>query len=171
MAVAVMASPYQRILLKQSRTLEGAEQEHPTLQRTREAQLSPDSLIGVAGRSLVFERHCGDYLISDDPDSFDADALHDFLESEGYCAQGRSREQTAVAVANSVVLSVCGPGGIMVGGARIVTDRATFCWLTDVYVLAEHRGRGLISSLTAAACEHPAAAAVGLMTADCSRRP
>lgn len=112
---------------------------------------------------------CGEYEISDDPARFDADAMHDFLEVEGYWAQGRTREQTATATANSVVLGVYGPDGSMVGGARIVTDRATFGWLTDVYVLAEHRGLGLGRAVVAAACEHPAVAAVKrllLRTAD-----
>ena len=112
---------------------------------------------------------CGEYVISDDPERFDADAMHDFLEREGYWAQGRSREQTLVGAANSVVLGVYGPDGSMVGGARIVTDRATFGWLTDVYVLAEHRGRGLGRAVVAAACEHPEVAGIKrllLRTAD-----
>ena len=115
------------------------------------------------------ERQCGEYVISDDPARFDADALHDFLEVEGYWAAGRSREQTAEGAANSVVLGVYAPDGSMVGGARIVTDRATFGWLTDVYVLAEHRGLGLGRAVVAAACEHPAVAGVKrilLRTAD-----
>ena len=106
------------------------------------------------------ERRYGDYVISDDPARFDADAMHDFLEVEGYWATGRTREQTAEGAANSVVLGVYGPGGLMVGGARIVTDRATFGWLTDVYVLAEHRGLGLGRAVVAAACEHPAVAGI-----------
>ena len=112
---------------------------------------------------------CGEYVISDDPGRFDADALHDFLEREAYWAQGRSREQTLVAAANSVVLGVYGPDGSMVGGARIVTDRATFGYVTDVYVLAEHRGQGLGRALAAATCEHPAVAGIKrllLVTAD-----
>ena len=112
---------------------------------------------------------CGEYVISDDPGRFDADALHDFLEREAYWAQGRSREQTLVAAANSVVLGVYEPDGSMVGGARIVTDRATFGYLTDVYVLAEHRGQGLGRALAAATCEHPAVAGIKrllLVTAD-----
>jgi len=108
-------------------------------------------------------------VISDDPARFDADAMHDFLEAEGYWATGRSREQTAEGAANSVVLGVYAPDGSMVGGARMVTDRATFGWLTDVYVLAEHRGLGLGRTVVAAACEHPAVAGVKrllLRTAD-----
>ncbi|MYB04486.1 MAG: GNAT family N-acetyltransferase, partial [Acidimicrobiaceae bacterium] len=86
--------------------------------------------------------------------------MHDFLVRDAYWAQGRSRAETEVAAANSVVLGVYGPDGSMVGGARIVTDRATFGWLADVYVLAEHRGQGLGKALVAAACEHPAVAGI-----------
>ena len=115
------------------------------------------------------ERRCGEYVISDDPARFDADAMHDFLEVEGYWETGRSRDQTAEGAANSVVLGVYASDGSMVGGARIVTDQATFGWLTDVYVLAEHRGRGLGRAVVAAACEHPAVAGIKrllLRTAD-----
>ena len=123
----------------------------------------------MADRDPIFERQCGEYVISDDPARFDADAMHDFLAREAHWAQGRSREQTAVAAANSVVLGAYGPDGAMVGGARIVTDRATFGYVTDLYVLAEHRGRGLGRALAAATCENPAAAGTKrllLVTAD-----
>ena len=117
----------------------------------------------------LFERWCGEYVISDDPARFDPDAMHDFVEREAYWGRGRSREQTLVAAANSLVLGVYGPDGAMVGGARIVTDRATFGYLSDVYVLAEHRGLGLGRAVVAAACEHPAVAGIKrllLITAD-----
>ena len=112
---------------------------------------------------------CGEYVISDDAERFDADAMHDFVEREAYWGRGRTREQTAAGAANSVVLGVYGPDGSMVGGARIVTDRATFGYVTDVYVLAEHRGLGLGRALAAATCEHPAVAGIRrlmLITAD-----
>ena len=124
---------------------------------------------GAVSEGRPREWRCGEYVISDDPTRFDADAMHAFLEVEGYWAQGRSREQTLVAAANSVVLGVYGPDGSMVGGARVITDRATFGWLTDMYVLAEHRGRGLGRAVVAAVCEHPAVAGIKrllLRTAD-----
>ncbi len=108
----------------------------------------------------VIEVRCGDFVVSDDPQRFDPDVMHDFLQREGYWAQGRSRDLTALGAANSVVLGVYAADGSMVGGARIVTDRATFAWLTDVYVLAEHRGKGLGRALVSAACDHPAVSTV-----------
>ena len=70
------------------------------------------------------EWRCGEYVISDDLARFGAHAMHRFLEQEAYWARGRSPDQTVVAAANSLVLGVYAPDGPMVGGARIVTDRA-----------------------------------------------
>jgi len=46
-------------------------------------------------------------------------------------------------------------GGTMVGVARVVTDRATFAWLCDVFVISDHRRRGLGEALVVAAVDHP----------------
>ena len=45
--------------------------------------------------------------------------------------------------------------GAQVGFARVVTDRATFAYLADVYVLQAHRGRGLSKRLLVAIVAHP----------------
>jgi GNAT superfamily N-acetyltransferase len=61
-------------------------------------------------------------------------------------------------VERSIEHSVCFGvyrGDEQVGFARVVTDRATFAWLADVYILAEHRGQGLSKRLVAAILEHP----------------
>ncbi len=141
------------------------------LQSKRQAQVGPRQRVasGAVSAAGLFQRQCGEYLISDDPARFDAGAMHDFLVREAYWARDRSRQETEVAAANSVVIGIYGADGSMVGGARIVTDRTTFGWLADVYVLAEHRGRGLGKALVAAACEHPSVAGIRrlmLITAD-----
>jgi GNAT superfamily N-acetyltransferase len=46
-------------------------------------------------------------------------------------------------------------GGNQVGFARVVTDRATFAYLADVYILEAHRGRGLSRRLMQAVLGHP----------------
>ena len=43
-----------------------------------------------------------------------------------------------------------------VGFARVVTDRATFAWLCDVFILEEYRGRGLSKWLVECVMAHPA---------------
>ena len=46
-------------------------------------------------------------------------------------------------------------GGELVGFARVVTDYATFAWLADVFILKEHRGRGLSKWLMEVILAHP----------------
>jgi GNAT superfamily N-acetyltransferase len=45
--------------------------------------------------------------------------------------------------------------GRQVGFARVVTDRATFAWLCDVFVLEAYRGRGLSKWLIGCVMSHP----------------
>jgi GNAT superfamily N-acetyltransferase len=46
-------------------------------------------------------------------------------------------------------------GDEQVGFARVVTDRATFAYLADVFVLEGHRGRGLGKWLMEVVLAHP----------------
>jgi GNAT superfamily N-acetyltransferase len=64
------------------------------------------------------------------------------------------------AIEHSVVLGLYAPDGTQAGFARLVTDRATFAWLCDVFVDARLRGRGLGSFLVARAAGHPAVAGI-----------
>lgn len=101
------------------------------------------------------------YEITDDPGRIDVDVVHRYLCDESYWAAGRPREVTERAVAASLCLGVYAADGDMVGFARVVTDRATFGWLCDVFVLAEHRGHGLGRRLVRAVAEHPDLRTVG----------
>lgn len=104
------------------------------------------------------------YVISDDATAIDLDAVHAFL-TQSYWSPGISREVVARAAANSLTFSLrapegdgAGPGspaGAQAGFARAVTDRATYAYLADVYVLDEHRGRGLGKWLVQTVMEHP----------------
>jgi GNAT superfamily N-acetyltransferase len=61
----------------------------------------------------------------------------------------------ARAVANSVCFGVY-EADRLVGFARVVTDLATFGYLTDVIIAPSHRGRGLGGWLTECIIAHPA---------------
>jgi GNAT superfamily N-acetyltransferase len=96
----------------------------------------------------------GAYLISTDRARLDLDAIHTYLSEESYWARGRTRDVTVRAIENSL------PFGLykrseQVGFARVVSDRATFAWLADVYVLEGERGRGLGKALVRAVLSHP----------------
>jgi len=94
--------------------------------------------------------HDGDYEISTDPARLDLGLVHHWLSTDAYWARGRSRDVVETSVRNSLNFGVYGPAGRQVGYARVVTDRATFAWLCDVYIAREHRGRGLGRRLVAA---------------------
>ena len=95
------------------------------------------------------------YEITLDPARFDLGAIHAFL-SGSYWAEGIPLATVRKAVANSLcVAAFCARE--QVGFARLVTDRATFAYLADVYVLDAHRGQGLSRRLVAALLEHPEA--------------
>ena len=93
------------------------------------------------------------YEISCDPARLDIDAIHEFL-SGSYWAAGIPRSVVERALANSLCFGVYRDGQ-QVGLARVITDRATFAYLSDVYILPEHRGQGLAKRVLAEVFEHP----------------
>ncbi len=98
-----------------------------------------------------------DYTISTDPRHLDLDAIQRYLSSDSYWASGIPRHIVAKALAHSLNFGVYhgAPGSALVAYARVVTDRATFAWLCDVFVLPEHRGRGLSKWLLEVVLAHP----------------
>jgi GNAT superfamily N-acetyltransferase len=89
-------------------------------------------------------RDLGDgFELDDDRERVDIGTVHRFLSEEAYWALGRTREtQERLVREASRVVGVYHEGR-QVGFARAVTDGVAFVYLADVYVLPEHRGRGL----------------------------
>ncbi|HET9496254.1 MAG TPA: GNAT family N-acetyltransferase [Chloroflexia bacterium] len=101
------------------------------------------------------ERRQDGFVVSDDPALVDLDVVHGYLV-RSYWSEGIPRYIVERAVANSMCFGVYEEGsGRQVGFARVVTDRATFAWLADVFVLEEYRGRGLSKLLMATIMDHP----------------
>jgi GNAT superfamily N-acetyltransferase len=95
------------------------------------------------------------YEISTDPGRVQLDVVHGFL-STCYWSPGVRRDLIEKAIANSVVVGAYQKSsGVHVGFARAVTDRASFAWLCDVFVLEPHRGHGLATQMVRALIEHP----------------
>jgi GNAT superfamily N-acetyltransferase len=94
-----------------------------------------------------------DYELSTDRARMDLDAIHAFL-SRAYWSPGVPREVVERAIAGSLCFGVF-LHGEQVAFARVVTDRATFGYLADVYVLEAHRGRGLSRRMMDAVVAHP----------------
>jgi len=95
----------------------------------------------------------GEYAISTDRSRLDLKVIHGFL-STSYWAAGRSAETIRRSIENSLAFGVYHKER-QVGFARVITDYATFAWIADVFILEEHRGRGLSKWLMEAMLSHP----------------
>jgi len=95
------------------------------------------------------------YTLSTDPTRLDVVAMHAYL-SRSYWSPGVPLEIVAAAAKNSLCFGLYDVQGKQVGLARVVTDHATFAYLCDVYVLEEHRGKGLGKWMVETVCAHPA---------------
>jgi GNAT superfamily N-acetyltransferase len=96
----------------------------------------------------------GDYVISTERERLDLDLVHRFLSNESYWAPGVEREVVARSVENSLCFGLY-EGERQVGFARVLTDHAALAWLADVFVVSEHRGRGLGKWLVETVLAHP----------------
>lgn len=101
-----------------------------------------------------FEQCHGDLLVSDRRDRLDLDLIHDFLARRSYWAQGIPRSLVLRSLENSLCLGAY-RGTRQVGFGRVITDRATFGWLADVFVVEEERGAGIGKALVATVLAHP----------------
>lgn len=97
----------------------------------------------------------GAYVISTDPARLDIAAIHRFLSTSSYWAQGRTLAVVRRSVEHSLNFGIYEEGGAQVGFARVITDYATFAWLADVFVIDTHRRRGLGKWLVEVMIAHP----------------
>ncbi len=116
------------------------------------AEVAPGA--GANGRRCVtHEWRKEAILISDDKSLLDLDVIHGFLAGS-YWSEGIPRELLERAIENSISFGVY-ESGRQVGFARVITDRATFAYLADVFVLESYRGRGLGKRLMQVIMSHP----------------
>lgn len=104
-----------------------------------------------------FETTRDGFLVSDDPTRIDAAAVHAYL-TRSYWAPGIPPEVVRRSIAHSLCFGVyeVARDHAQVGFARVISDRATFAYLCDVYVLEPYRGRGLSKLLIERVRAHPA---------------
>lgn len=95
------------------------------------------------------------YEVSDDPARFDLARGHAWISGESYWAEGVPFETFAKSCAGSLTVGAYADDGTMVAMARVVTDRATFGWVCDVFVDQTHRGAGIGKLIMAYLKAHP----------------
>ena len=107
----------------------------------------------VSAEAGVIEEHRDGYMISTDAAKLDLDVIHGFL-SQAYWCEGIPRRTLERGIQNSLCFGVYAEGR-QVGFARIISDRATFAYLADVFILETHRGRGLSKWMMQVIMAHP----------------
>jgi len=93
-----------------------------------------------------------EYEISTDPERLDVTSIHAFL-TQSYWSPGIPRSVVERAISNSLCFGLY-LRAEQVGFARVVTDKATFAYLADVFILNAHRGKGLSKWLMQVIMEH-----------------
>ncbi len=94
------------------------------------------------------------YVVSADKTKLDVPLIHQFLSQQSYWAQNIPLDIIRRSIENSLCFGVY-HGDHQVGFARVTTDQATFAYLADVFVLPDHRGKGLSKLLMKTIMEWP----------------
>ncbi len=93
------------------------------------------------------------FIISDDPSRLDIDVICEFL-SRSYWANKRPRDAIEKSIQYSLNFGVY-DGERQIGFARVVTDRAVFAYLCDVFIHEEYRGQALGKWMMQCILAHP----------------
>ena len=107
----------------------------------------------MRGRGHARISRVNTYDISTDPSRLQLDTIHAYL-TRSYWSPGVPKDVVARGIANSLCFGIY-QGEAQLGFARVITDKASFAYLADVYVLEEHRGQGLSKRLLEQILAHP----------------
>lgn len=102
---------------------------------------------------MATEVTVGTYLFSTDKKKIDIDAVHQYLSRDSYWAQGVPVDIVQRSIDNSVCIGVYERNGAQAGFGRMVTDKAVFGYLADVFILPAHRGKGLSKKMMQLFCD------------------
>lgn len=103
---------------------------------------------------MPYEAQQGSFLISTDTAKIDVSFVHRFLSETSYWAKNIPFEVVQTSIQNSLCFGVY-DGAASIGFARVITDKATFGYLADVFILEFYRGQGLSKWLMETILEHP----------------
>jgi GNAT superfamily N-acetyltransferase len=95
----------------------------------------------------------GPFRVSTDPERMDVAVIHGFLR-RSYWAEGIPEDVVRRSIHGSLCFGLFDHDR-QVGFARVITDRATFAYVADVFVLESHRDRGLATWLMERVTSHP----------------
>lgn len=90
----------------------------------------------------VYEVSDGKYNITTDVSKLDVNIIHRFLSQESYWAKGIPKHVVEKSIAKSFCFGLFF-NNVQIGFARLITDEVAFAYLADVFILKNHRGKGL----------------------------
>lgn len=96
-----------------------------------------------------------EYFISTNKSKLDLTVIENFLMNKSYWAKGRSTKTIEKSIKNSLCFGVYTDNDLQVGFARVVSDFAVFAWIMDLFILEEHRNKGLSKLLMTEIMNHP----------------
>lgn len=99
--------------------------------------------------------HRDGYTLTTDRTRLDIDRVLGFLTQDSYWASTMTRARLERALDASLPMVIHDPSGAFAGFGRLVTDYATFAYLRDVFILRDHRGKGLATWLAVVIRTHP----------------
>jgi GNAT superfamily N-acetyltransferase len=102
----------------------------------------------------MYEKVINNYLFSTDRSKLQLDVIHNYLSKESYWAQNMPLDLIKESIAGSICFGIY-IDNKQIAYARVITDNATFAYLADVFVLEEHRGKGLSKELMRFILDHP----------------
>jgi len=100
------------------------------------------------------EKVINGYLFSTNRSKLQLDVIYNYLSKESYWAQNIPMEIVKKSAEGSQCFGIYF-NEKQIGYARMVTDNATFAYLADVFVLDQHRGKGLSKELMKFIMEQP----------------
>lgn len=124
---------------------------------------------GGYARGMAYSARRDGFLISTDPALIDLDAVHAVLAGL-YWSKGIPKDVVRRAIEGAITFGVydlgkrraSGPPGVrgdaaalQVGFGRVITDKATFAYLSDVFIIDDYRGRGLSKWMVEVILAHP----------------
>ena len=103
---------------------------------------------------MIFTAEKDGFIISTDKLKLDVEVIHQYLSKEAYWCKNIPLQLVTKSIENSVSFGMYHKDR-QVGFARVVTDKATFGYLADVFIITDYRGRGLSKWLMQCILSHP----------------
>jgi len=117
--------------------------------------LPPVSKLKMTNQTIEITHPTENYLLSTAKERISFDVLFKYLSEEAYWSKGKITEQQLQGAINNSINFGIYQHDRLVGYCRVVTDQATMAYLADVFILLEHRGKGLSKWLLENVMQHP----------------